>query len=262
VSCLFLLISLLPSGCRRQGPAFEATGGIDPQVIAAWKKAYTQFGWLTIDPTGYPKFSVTRPEDSRALPAFSANGKVPQDLGEVPAPAASFGLDFRESPLKDADLKPLGRFSKLQILNLGGTQISNAGLKELAGLQQLQTLVLAGTQIGDAGLKELAGLKGLQSLNLGVTNVRGVGLRGLAGLEHLHTLRLYGTKLIARGFKELADLKQLRTLDLHLSNVSDAEVKDLARFRQLEELNVAVTGVTAAGAAELRKAFPKARIVR
>ncbi len=51
-------------------------------------------------------------------------------------------------------------------------------------------------------------------------------------------------------------------LDLHLSNVSDADVEELARLRQLEELNVAVTDVTAAGANELRKALPKARIVR
>src|SRR5262249_42556766 len=58
--------------------------------------------------------------------------------------------------LKDAGLKHLAAFPKLQTLNLGETDVSDAGLKDIVALKGLQTLSLYATAVTDAGLKELA----------------------------------------------------------------------------------------------------------
>jgi hypothetical protein len=274
-----VILVVLAAGCQRSGPVgpsatakkssvpqvsdFEALG-VDPKVIVAWKLAGAEFGWFTPfpDPIGDPEFSLERRQGVPALPAFSAKGLNPRRLLELPAPETAFGLDFGRTTLTADDLKALGRFRQVRILNLLGTQIGDADLKALAGLHEVQTLILAGNRLSDEALKELVGFERLERLNLGTTDVTGAGLGSLAALPQLHTLRLYGTKITNAGLKELKSLKQLRILDLHLTKISDAGIKDLSQTHQLQTLFVAGADITEAGLAELRKALPKCDVRR
>ena len=45
--------------------------------------------------------------------------------------------------------------TKLSVLDLSGTQVTDAGLAHLKGLTKLSVLDLRGTQVTDAGVKEL-----------------------------------------------------------------------------------------------------------
>jgi hypothetical protein len=59
------------------------------------------------------------------------------------------------SPVTDAGLRELARFSNLARLDLSETRVTDAGLKELAGLKNLTTVELQGTQVTEAGVAEL-----------------------------------------------------------------------------------------------------------
>ncbi len=59
--------------------------------------------------------------------------------------------------------------SKLQMLSLNDTRVTDAGLVYLQRLTQLQWLGLSNTRVTDAGLVHLQGFSQLQSLWLGNT---------------------------------------------------------------------------------------------
>ncbi len=111
------------------------------------------------------------------------------------------------SSLTDADLRslqePLERQPDLQVLVLGGTQISDAGLVPLRGLKQLLLLNLNDTQVTDAGLVHLHGLTRLQYLSLDNTRVTDAGLVHLQGLTQLKTLSLANTPVTDAGRAKL-----------------------------------------------------------
>ncbi len=55
----------------------------------------------------------------------------------------------------DADLENLRGMTKLEYLDLSGTQVSDAGLERLRGMTQLEELYLYGTEVSDAGAEKL-----------------------------------------------------------------------------------------------------------
>ena len=88
----------------------------------------------------------------------------------------------------DADLIPIGQLSRLEYLNLSGSQISDAGLRHVRGLTILRRLYLHSTPISDAGLVNLKGLARLEVLTLVDTKITDAGLPYLRGLHRLREL--------------------------------------------------------------------------
>jgi hypothetical protein len=99
----------------------------------------------------------------------------------------------------DAGLVHLAGLTRLEILELQGTGLTDRGLANLSGLTRLQDLSLGDTRITDAGLKHLKGLSQLQELDLRDTAVTDAGLTALTGLSRLRTVRLEGTRVTPRG---------------------------------------------------------------
>jgi hypothetical protein len=156
---------------------------LDDAVVAAWKKAGAQVGWmhqigiLEAPPLTYRVLEFrTQPSGLAAeMPAFRFKTWKRGVVSGLPDPGLPFGL------------------------SLYGEEITNAGLKELASLKSLRSLSLFGTKITDAELKELAKLTSLQTLDLGQTNVTGAGLKELAELKNLQTISLNATNATREG---------------------------------------------------------------
>lgn len=73
--------------------------------------------------------------------------------------------------LTDAGLETVGRFQKLKLLKLGGTEVTDAGLHHLQHLTALETLDLSADTITDAGLAALESLPRLRVVFLDRTAV-------------------------------------------------------------------------------------------
>jgi hypothetical protein len=62
-------------------------------------------------------------------------------------------VSFSDSTVTDEDLALFRDFPHVQVLNLGGTKISDAGLAHLEGLPALEQLIVTGTMISAKALK-------------------------------------------------------------------------------------------------------------
>jgi internalin A len=69
--------------------------------------------------------------------------------------------------------------SYVQMLILGGSELTDAGLVHLKGLINLRTLDLGNTKVTDAGMIHLKGLNNLEGLSLAGTKVSDVGIAQL-----------------------------------------------------------------------------------
>lgn len=109
----------------------------------------------------------------------------------------------RSRTLADGDLELFMVFTKLELLNLNGAQVTDTGVAHLKGLVQLRELSLERTQITDAGLEHLTGLTQLESLDLLGTQVTDAGLACLNGLTHLKSLSLVEVNVTGMGVAKL-----------------------------------------------------------
>ena len=249
----------------------EPTDGLvqpAPEVIAAWKEAGAEFGWVSqIDEatSGKPGGLLLWPPKEPVagdVPAFRFKVVPTKKLDTLPRPAVPFGLSLFGNFVTDSALEELAGLEQLRTLNLWNAQVSDAGLKELAGLAQLQSLTIQAHKVTDAGLSELSGLSQLRWLNLSYTQTTDAGLKGLAGLTRLKSLRLASTRVTDTGLKELAGHAKLQWLNLRGTRVTDAGLKELVGLAQLQLLRLTHTDVTDAGVAELQAKLPQLWIIR
>jgi len=161
-------------------------------------------------------------------------------------------LNLRGSQVTDAGLVHLGAMPQLISLDLSNTQITDAGLSRLSGYGQLRGLILDDTQITDAGLvhlKEMTELTDLQIINTRVTDA---GLRYLAGVIKLRRLRVAGLPITGHGLAHLKGQTNLFELDLSQTNVTDAGLVQLKGMAELRFLNLRGTKITDAGLVHLK----------
>lgn len=105
--------------------------------------------------------------------------------------------------ITDVDLERLKEKTRLTLLDLSGTRITNAGLVHLRGMTNLEELTLDKTKVTDAGLVQLKWLVSLKGLSLENTNISDAGLVHLKEMTSLVWLNLMHSKVTDPGAKEL-----------------------------------------------------------
>jgi hypothetical protein len=143
----------------------------------------------------------------------------------------------------DADARLVGGMSKLRILSLANTRITDEGLAELRGLNSLTTLNLERTKISDDGLRHIAQFRKLKSLNLAGTAISEAGLAHLARLRELVHLDLSETRIGAEHPESLATFGALVMLSLSKTQVR-GDLSFLEKVPRLSELKLDHTLVT------------------
>ena len=122
--------------------------------------------------------------------------------------------DGRARPTDGAGLPPLVRvealarlpaeLTRLELINLATTSVTDAGLAELARLKELKSLSLSSQHVTDAGLKEVARVTSLTSLYVGGNALTDAGLADLSALARLKTLTIINSpQLTAAGIARL-----------------------------------------------------------
>lgn len=161
----------------------------------------------------------------------------------------------------------LKQLTKLEILDLGYTQITDDDLVHLTDLRNLQELSL-GRQVTAAGLEHLEGLNNLTTLRIGsqgysarsLTNipsqhVANAGLKHLSGLAKLEVLSLgwQGAKLTEVATEHIKELANLRELYLGPNEFTESGLEQLSQLSKLEKLWLHNAKVTDAGLEHLQK---------
>src|SRR5262249_42230829 len=155
----FLGSLVLFFGIAAAASSQPAASEIDPNVVAAWKKANAQAGWFSLSETGPREVSKSKPADP-ALPAFRFLVFKAGGIPKLPPPAVPFALDLRAagSSTTDARLKDLSGLKTLAALDLRFTPVTGAGLKSLSGLKSLGYLDLGHAKVSAGGMKAISGL--------------------------------------------------------------------------------------------------------
>jgi hypothetical protein len=223
-----------------------------PGVVASEAPGYSWVRHLLGDDFFFDVDSVhlnhTTDEDMRRLEAFTS--------------LTCLSLAF--PAISNKGLVHLKGLTKIRMLDLNclGDQlgITDDALENLEGLERLEILNLGGANISDNGLAHLRRLVRLKELALTNTSVTDKGMRYLCGLSKMRRLLLGGTKITDAGIRSLERMDELEELDLQRSRISDNGLKHLKRLTSLRHLHLADTRVTEAACDALRRALPKCDI--
>jgi len=159
---------------------------------------------------------------------------------------------YDQAAITDIGLGHLKGLTRLEVLNLGGSQVTDAGLVHLGAMPQLISLDLSNTQITDAGLSRLSGYGQLRRLNINDTQVTEAGLKHLAGVPKLEWLGVAGLPVTDHGLAHLKENTTLRVLDLSRTNVTDAGLMHLRKLAHLGSLTLRDTQITDDGLVHLK----------
>ncbi len=146
--------------------------------------------------------------------------------------------------LNDESLRPLTRFTRLEEIRLGRTEITGRVFDGFPSLHELRVLVLDETAFDDAGMLRLEGSVWMQRLDLSFTQITGDGLRALHHMTALRELSLYGTSVSDADLSLLQRTPDLRNLNLGLTGVTNEGARHIRELRAMEVLHLGGTGVT------------------
>lgn len=145
--------------------------------------------------------------------------------------------------------------SRLRILYLDGTKVTDLGLVHVGTLTRLEYLNLRDTAVTDAGLTHLHGLQNLVHLWLNYTTITGSGLASLKGHPRLKELFLENSSVDDGALAHLEGLPELEYLTLGQTRVTDRCLGSLATIPKLRYVDI---GVTAVSDAAVRRFRPQA----
>ena len=162
----------------------------------------------------------------------------------------------RRARIGDPAIETLRSLSRLRILDLSGSHMSDRAVGSLAELKELERLSLhANCFLSDEGVKSLSALTNLASLDVGFTYTTDDGLRALQRLPHLSALSLNATPITNASLAILGGYPALRDLQIQATSVNDGGVSTLQNFSLLAQLDIDHTAVTERGLAMLRKSL-------
>ena len=228
----------------------EAPKPLPADIVAAWKKAGAEVGWMSVRQAQLGVDTEGKPPTG-GIPGFRLVGAEHLNaLGTLPSPDVAFGLEVGRMPLRDVDLKKLARFKKLRGLLIWGTKITEAGPKELVAFEELRWLSIGVNDLTESGLTEVGAVRQLEMLSLFGSKITDRGLVHLAPLVHLQALNLDHTEVTDTGLKELRRFKSSNT---SVQNQSNRCGRRKLRLTDLETLVLWDTQVTDTGIKTLRR---------
>jgi hypothetical protein len=169
---------------------------------------------------------------SPQIESVSAEGLLQlnkKQLGYLAALASLKKLQLRSCKLTDEELRIVGKFIKLERLDLSQNgKISNNGIKSLGALKDLNHLFLERTSVTDQALKDISLHKKLTFLSLRSNKITDAAIPFLQQMSNLEGLDLRGTSITMNG---LAKLKGLQLQRVWLPNSSNPR----SEFNELQQ---------------------------
>ena len=143
-----------------------------------------------------------------------------------------------------------------------GLMLTDVNVESIAALTQLEVLNIGGSIVSDAGMATLEKMINLHTLDLSRMEITAKGLAPLMRLPALRRLNLaQSTRIDDAAAQYFLDMNRLEILDLSQTAVTDAFLDRLEGMKQLRLLMVDGTKVTPERVERFRKARPDCRIL-
>jgi hypothetical protein len=132
--------------------------------------------------------------------------------------------------LTDVNFESITELTRLEELNMGGTNVSDVGIKGITALLNLQALDLSRMELTAKGLEPLARLPKLGRLNLSeCERIDDSAAEALLALKNVEILDLSGTAITDAVFERITAMSALKTVFVNSPNITPAAVE---RFRK------------------------------
>jgi Leucine-rich repeat (LRR) protein len=165
--------------------------------------------------------------------------------------------------IRGPGLRHLEHLQHLQCLDLDDTELGEGALTPLECLRsRLRILSLRKTRITDRDLKTISMMRSLWVLDLSQTLITDRGIVRLTTLENLEKLHLSNCQLTSKSLRSICKLPHLRELTLSGTQVDDVGIDSLRNLRCLRVLRIDRTKITEKGERELLSANPSVTILR
>jgi Leucine-rich repeat (LRR) protein len=143
-----------------------------------------------------------------------------------------------------------------------GLMLTDVNFESITALTRLEELNIGGTNVSDVGIKGISSLVNLHALDLSRMELTAKGLEPLAALPQLRRLSLYESVRIDDGAAErLIALKNLEILDLTGTSITDASLERIATMAKLKTVFLSSPKVTPAAVERFRNARPDCRVI-
>lgn len=131
-------------------------------------------------------------------------GKIDSEILATLVPLKELTIELRGLPLSDEGLKSLMAKVKLVGLDVSGSEISDRGLLEFVTAEsRLRLLDLSFTRVSDEGLKAVSAQSELRHLSLINCRVTDCGIASLTRLTHLREIYLTKTSVSSQAVEQL-----------------------------------------------------------
>ena len=207
--------------------------------------------------------------ETECVSLYRLNDEVIQPDAPPPGPGwlrNLIGIDYLASVaiiFADKDIESVANevedLPQLRVVFLRGKQVTDSTLVHLRSLSRLSVLVIGDSSVSDAGWGALEHLTHLQTLALeSCQNVRGAALSHVKTLTRLTELTLFRTDVTDAGLEQLGGHSRLEVLVLDkCPRITDVGLRHLSSLTHLRHLDVSGTGATQAGVQYLRQMIPK-----
>ncbi|WP_372368910.1 protein kinase [Candidatus Uabimicrobium sp. HlEnr_7] len=150
---------------------------------------------------------------------------------------------------------------RLIFLSFRNTRVRDEDLRYIQNISQIIALDLQETSVGNTAIKYAATLKRLQHLDLEGTNITGQCLKYLTNFQ-LRTIDLDETEIGDDGISHFKNIKsKLKQISLEGTNISDRSIPVLSSLTSLAKLKIGRTKITRSGFLKLKRLMPRCQVV-
>ena len=158
-------------------------------------------------------------------------------MGRVARSSTRIFLSFRNTAVKEEDLRYIENFSGIIVLDLQETHVGDLAMKYASTLISLQHLDLEGTEVTGKGLQHLSNPQ-LKSIDLDETNISD---------KDIHYLKKMSPSVAK--------------IDLEGTNISNKSIPVLASLKYLRALKIVRTKITPKGFYQLQSLMPNCKVI-
>lgn len=223
------------------------------QPKAMWAKALLLlvFGIYSYDSKAADLESISiDPKFPIVLPAEDGTSTTVRSLSEAislyPTDTVT-SVHFRRGNLSEDDARLLGKFTRLQYLDLHETQVKDETWKRLGTLKQLSRIGFYNCDLSLAAAQAIRSHPSINTITLDLCNVADGVAGELVASQAVRYLRMTGTPFKANWLRDATWEPKIKELEISHCELCDAHIETIGRLQSLESLSLLYNCLTEDG---------------
>ncbi len=172
------------------------------------------------------------------------------------------GIVLAYTDVTDKGVAKLGKIKSLEAVFLYHTDVTDVGLAPITKLPKLRELVISETGVTQRTIERLAECKTLRRLAFKDTAITGKSLPTVANITSLRELDIREIDVRDDDLEPILELPNLRDLFINRTDITQKGINRVASIKTLRLLEFDADQASEETAQQLRRQYPKLKVVR